>query len=151
MIEVVVATLIAAITTVAVFSVILSSMVSQKKADKRELVAMAFKNAQQTLQAFVSADVNNLVDPLIPGVYYAPTAGGVWAAAGAGWALAPGTHDITSLITGTALCTGTPACSFTYFVADNTEGLAACVNGLLGAATNNACKTVTFTIVFADD
>ena len=145
MIEIAVATLIAAITTVAVFSVVLSSFVSQKKADKKELSALALKDAQQTLQAFVSADISN-VGACGTGCC-APSCGGVWLEPGR-WALAPGLHDITSLITGTALCIGPPACSFTYFVADNNSNT--CVGGQLGAGTNKACKTVTFSMTFAD-
>ena len=92
LVEVTIAILIAATTTVAVFSVILSSFVSEKKSDKKELSAMVLKKARQTLQAFVS------VDPSDPN--YSPNAGGIWTGVDASgqWALAAGTHDISSLM-----------------------------------------------------
>ena len=162
MIEVAVATLIAAITTVAVFSVILSGFVSQRKADKKELVAMLLKDAQQTLQAFVSADVSNAT---ACGGYCAPTPFGLWSAATPAnqWALAAGQHDISSLMNPPAsgnvyaalrgappapCVAGSPVCYFTYLVTDDNSPT--CVGGTLGAGTNNACKTVTFDMRYAD-
>ena len=141
LIEVAVATIIAAITTVAVFSVILSGFVSEKKADKKELAAMVAKNAQQTLQAFVSVDPN---DPS-----YSPNAGGRWSADTSGaWALNAGMHDISSLMNGTALqvnpaapCSWGGTCYFVYSVTDTDCGFG---NG------TRACKTVAFSMVYAD-
>ncbi len=153
LIEVAVATMISAITSVAVFSVILSSFVSEQKADKKELAAMLLKDAQQTLQAFVSAVPSEAA--------YTINAGGLWAADTSGrWALYglpdPGfRHDISSLMNGTALqvnpsvnCVWTGNCSFTYVVIDSPS--ANCINGILGAGTNNACKTVVFSLIFAN-
>jgi len=65
LIEVTMATMIAAITTTAVFSVVLSSFVSDARADKRDAAAMAVRHAQEVLKSFVSVDPYN---PL-----YAPT------------------------------------------------------------------------------
>jgi len=149
LIEVVIATLIAAMTTLAVFSVVLSSSVSPKKADKKEISAMMLKQAQQTLQTFVSAQPG---DPA-----YSPTSSkgpGIWPADASGTlALSAGHHDITSLmptelltnVDGTS-CAAT--CFFTYDVADDHS--AACVGGSLGSATELSCKTVTFNIKYAD-
>ena len=156
LIEVVIATLIGAMTTVAVFSVVLSSFVSQKKADKKELAAMLLKNAQQTLQAFVSA---------VPGdANYSPNAGGVWK--DSSWALSAGTHDISSLMntpenidlrpvdpaTGIReTCAVAGGCYFTYTVG-NTD----CLRGdkLVPSQPTNTdvttCKTVIFNMKYAD-
>ncbi len=133
LIEVVIATLIGAMTTIAVFSVILSSFVSQKKADKKEIAAMVLKQAQQTLQTFVSADPNTQI---LPGVYLAPNPGGRWL--DAGWALAAGSHNISSLMPAD-LCATT--CSFVYVVTDRNCGF--------GIGTN-ACKAVKFDMTYAD-
>lgn len=153
MIEIAVATMIAAITTVAVFSVVLSSFVSQKKADKKELVAMLIKNARETLGTFVSADVTTAT--ACTG-YCAPTANGIWAADASGvWALSnTRRHDISSLMNGTELqvnpptpCVDGGACWFVYTVT-NTD----CLNEA-GGVTNtdlNSCKTVVFDLKYAD-
>ncbi|MFA6433895.1 MAG: hypothetical protein WCW52_04300 [Elusimicrobiales bacterium] len=133
LIEVVVATMIAGLTTVAVFSVVLSSFVSQKKSDRKELAAMTLKRAQQTLQAYVSA---------VPAEgAYSVAAGGHWPAdAYGGWALAQGAHNIVSLMPA-ALCPP-GACTFVYTVTD--------VNCGFGIATANACKTVVFNMTYPD-
>jgi len=137
LIEVTIATIIAAITTVAIFSVILSGFVSEQKADRKEAAAMVLKNAQQTLQSFVSVEPSN--------ASYSPNAGGRWSADTSGvWALNAGRHDISSLMNGTILgpgCVWGGACSFTYIVADTNCGF--------GGGTS-ACKTVTFDMLYAD-
>ncbi len=152
MIEIAVATMIAAITTVAVFSVILSSFVSQKKADKKELIAMLLKNAHQTLQTYVSADVSTS-DAC--GGYCAPSAGGLWSADSSGaWALAARRHDISSLMNGTALqvdptvpCVDGGACWFVYTVTNQD-----CLNEPGGVTSTDlkSCKTVVFELKHAD-
>jgi len=133
--------MIAAITTIAVFSVVLSGFVSQKKADKKELAAMVLKEAQQTLQTFVSA---------VPGdANYSPNAGGWWQAdsLSPAWALSAGTHDISSLMladlrTDPAVpCVAGGSCYFVYIVTD-----ADCGFGI----GSNACKTVSFDMKYAD-
>lgn len=146
------ATLIAAMTTTAVFSVILSSFVSGVKADKRDAAAMMLRRAQETLKSYVSvaptsADLFGSV-PARPGAPGSPP--GRWAADSSGvWALRSGVHDISSLLAGTPLA-GTGA-SFSYTVTD-------VVPACLGAAIGNgsppdyelACKTVQFTLVYPD-
>lgn len=146
LIEVVIATLIAAMTTVAIFSVILSSFVSQKKADKKEAAAMLLKEAQQTLQTFVSAVPNDS--------NYSPNAGGTWKEPGR-WALAgapaPGLqHDISSLMTAElrpagVTCAAGASCYFTYTVT-NLDCLG------LGAYNTDftSCKQVDFSMKYAD-
>lgn len=136
LIEVVMATMIAAITTTAVFSVVLSSFVSTSKADKRDAAAMALRRAQQTLASYVTA--------LPSDAAYSPGATpGRWPIDLSGqWALRNGSHDITGLLTGTPLNGGT----LTYTVASNDCGLG------LGAFPDYplACKTVVFTLTYPD-
>lgn len=151
LIEVTIAIMIAAITTVAVFSVVLSSFVSQKKADKKELVAMLLKEAQQTLQDYVSVVPND--------ANYSPNPGGKWSADSSGvWALAAGVHDISSLMNQPAnaelrrdasgaeqTCAAGGFCYLTYTVT-NSDCLA------LGAGNTDStsCKTVLFSMKYAD-
>lgn len=56
LVEVVMATVIAALTASAVFSVVLSSFVADARADKRDAAAMALRQAQQALKVYVSAE-----------------------------------------------------------------------------------------------
>ncbi|OGR41394.1 MAG: hypothetical protein A2X35_10310 [Elusimicrobia bacterium GWA2_61_42] len=156
LIEVTMATIVAAITAAAVFSVILSSSVSRKKSDKKELSAMLIKEAQQTLQLYVSADSTTPVYTSA-GTYWAPNLGGRWSADSSNsWALtgsaaAPGTrHDISALMNTTdmaelrgtaASCVWGGACHFVYYVQDT--------NCSFGTGTG-ACKTVSFDMKFAD-
>ncbi len=142
------ATMIAAITTTAVFSVVLSSYVSDSKADKRDAASMLLKRAQATLKSYVSA---------VPGdANYVPVSAsgcvGCWSAdSSGGWALAAGTHDISSLLNGGnnpvlnptgAVCSGgSTVCGIKYLVTDRDCG------GLTGAG---ACKQVAFSLVYTD-
>ena len=138
LVEVAVATVIAAATAIAVFSVLLSSFASQQKADKREAAGFILKQAQETLKSYVSA---------VPAesAYTPGSPAGRWAADSSGsWALAAGIHNITSLLTGTRLADAPlplPVPSFTYNVMDNNCGFG------LG---NAACKTVQFTLIYQD-
>ncbi len=148
LIEVTMATMIAAITTTAVFSVVLSSYVSDSKADKRDAASMVLKRAQDTLKSYVSA---------LPGdANYVPVSAGgcvgCWSAdSSGGWALAAGTHDISSLMnggnnpvlnpTGAACSGGSSICGLKYTVTDNNCGFGT------GA---NACKRVAFSLVYTD-
>ena len=143
LVEVTMATMIAAITTTAVFSVVLSSYVSNAKADKRDAAAMALRRAQDTLKSYVSA---------LPGdASYSPTTGsgiGRWPADGSGaLALSAGNHDISSLVAGPPLSVpGTPA-TFRYTV---TNTFPNCL-GLTGVVPDAyQCKTVVFNLVYAD-
>ncbi len=137
------ATVITAITTTAVFSVMLSSFVSDTKADKRDAAAMALRRAQETLKSYVSAQPGD--------ANYVPVSGagtGVWAAdSTAGWALRDGNHNISSLVQSAPLTItgGTPA-SLNYNVTSYDCGFG------LGTAPNNerACKVVVFTLIYAD-
>lgn len=147
LIEITIATLVAAITTTAVFSVILSSYVSSARADKRDAAAMALKRAQDTLKSYVSAVPT---DPAYVPVSASGT--GRWPADNSGlWALAAGTHDISSLLNGGnnpvlnptgAVCSwGSSVCRFGYVVTDNNCGFGT------GA---NACKSVVFSLLYMD-
>lgn len=130
LVEVAVGVIIAAMTSVAVFSVILSGTVSQKKADKREAAAAVLAHAQGTLKAYVSAVPTE-------GTYTPGLPVGHWSAEpGAAWALAPGAHDITSILTGGPLAGGT----FTYNVTNYNCGFGIAV----------PCKTVVFTLTYPD-
>lgn len=138
LIEVVMATMIAAMTTTAVFSVILSSFVSGSKADKRDDAAAVLRGAQQVLNSYVTALPN---DP----AYSAGSPTGRWSADASGvWALRTGVHDISSLLATTKL-SGAGA-SLTYTVSNTDCGFG------LGTAPNNelACKTVVFNLTYPD-
>jgi type II secretory pathway pseudopilin PulG len=152
LVEVVMATLIAAMTTTAVFSVILSSFVSGGKADKRDAAAMVLRRAQEALKSYVSVEPTSTnlfgVLPARPGAPGSPV--GHWAADASGaarWALASGppAHNISSLLTGTPLAG--PSSSFQYTVS-NTN----CLGPSVVPVTNdsNQCKTVTFTLIYPD-
>ncbi|MGD9641551.1 MAG: hypothetical protein AB7V08_02305 [Elusimicrobiales bacterium] len=137
LIEVVMATVIAAMTASAVFSVVLSSFVADARADKRDAAAMALRQAQQALKVYVSVAPN---DP-----NYSPGAvAGRWAADGSGqWALRNGNHNITSLLAGTPIANGG---SFTYNVTSYDCGFG------LGTPPNYelACKQVSFSLTYTD-
>jgi type II secretory pathway pseudopilin PulG len=150
-VEVVIATMIAAMTTTAVFSVILSSFVSGAKADKRDAAAMVLRRAQETLKSYVSVDPtnNDMFNgslPVLPGAPGSPP--GRWIADDSGvWALRNGTHDISSLLAGTPLYDpDSSKSSFRYTVSSADCGFG------LGALPNyaQACKTVVFTLVYPD-
>lgn len=159
LIEVTVALIISAMTATAVFSVLLSSSAARVKTDKKELSAILVKEAQQTLQLFVSADITTPVYTS-GGAYYTPgtTAAnaGKWTADPSNtWALAGsggGTmHDISSLMNtaqmaplrgATPVCAWGNACYLVYTVTDNNCGF--------GAGTLNACKLVFFSLKYAD-
>lgn len=139
LIEVVMATMIAAMTTTAVFSVILSSFVSGARADKRDAAAMVLRRAQQTLGSYVT------VAPTDP-AYSAGSPVGRWPADASGqWALRNGTHIITSLLDNTQLAG--PGALFTYTVSSND-----CLNTGGGSAPNyeQSCKTVIFNLTYPD-
>ncbi|MEK7720802.1 MAG: hypothetical protein AAB359_00265 [Elusimicrobiota bacterium] len=152
LLEVTMATLIAAITTMAVFSVILSTYVSDARADKRDAASMALRRAQDTLKSYVSAEPANAT--------YVPssTSGiGRWPADSSGsWALAGSvsgtTHDISSLLNngeypalnpgGVKCIQGSAVCYFVYVVTDSGCGF--------GSTTANACKNVVFYLNYPD-
>lgn len=149
LIEVSIAALITAMTSAAVFSIVLSGLVSHERADKRELAAMVIKRASQSLANYVSAVPSE-------SAYTPGSSVGHWAAsATAGWSLrgnAGGgvTHDISSLLLGTDLqvpgqtcVAGNAYCFFTYTVVDYDCGLGT-------ANTAWACKRVTFNLRYAD-
>ena len=141
LIEVVLSILITAMTSVAVFSVVLSVSVSQQKADKKEAAAMILKQAQQTLQLFVSAVPSEAT--------YSPNAGGVWSADSSGlWALAAGAHDISSLLTVPPNPVGYPleGGTFTYAVT-NTDCLQ---QSGVSNTDEKSCKKVVFTLTYPD-
>ena len=141
LIEVVMATMISAMTTTAVFSVILSSFVSDNKADKRDAAAMVLKQAQETLKSYVSA---------VPGEpnYVPGSPSGHWPAeVGGTWALREGNHDVSSLVATLPLTVpGQPAATLTYTVASYPCGFGT------GNPPNysTACKRVVFTLTYPD-
>lgn len=145
LIEVTMATMIAAVTTTAVFSVVLSSFVSDNRADKRDAAAMAVRHAQEILKSFVS------VDPLNPA--YAPTSSlgtGRWPADTSGtWALRDGTHNISSLVANPNPLSpaGSPAATLTYTV---TSYSCAWFGMGPGPDFPTACKRVTFNLAYTD-
>ena len=154
LVEVVVAVMISAATTMAVFSVIVSSFASQKKADKREAAGFMLMQAHETLRNYVSAwphhepKYSPCAPPLLCGVWPAD-ASGLWALEGGSYA-----HDVTSLLANTILAQATlpspaPTPSLTYTVTDDD-----CLNTVknLGTPPNgqNQCKKVVFTLVYQD-
>lgn len=135
LIEVTMATMIAAITTTAVFSVVLSSYVSDSRADKRDAAAMLIRQAQETLKNYVSVEPGNST--------YVPTGPmrgvGRWDADTSGvWALRSGNHDISSLLTNTPLAGGT----FSYRVINSNCGF--------GNSEELSCKEVRFQLNYTD-
>lgn len=163
LIEVTMATMIAAITTTAVMSTVLSSFVSDTRADKRDAAAMAMRRAQETLKSYVSVDPTtaNLFPGQAPAIPGSPNAGS-WAADVSGWPLAGqacpwnsspnvGTqHNISSLVNtpGSTLSpVGSPPATLTYTVCSYS-----CGPWGMGAAPNYplACKRVAFTLTYTD-
>lgn len=150
LVEVTVAALIAAVTATAVFSVVLSSFVSDAKGDKRDAAAMVLRSAQETLKSYVSAvpTTANMFPgfPARPGAPGSPV--GRWSADGSGgWALAAGSHNLDSLVSGPPLTEpGNPPARLRYTVT-NTNCL-----GALGPAPTDftQCKTVNFTLIYTD-
>ncbi|MDQ7774318.1 MAG: hypothetical protein RDU13_12465 [Elusimicrobiales bacterium] len=147
LLEVAIAGLITAMTTAAVFSVVLSSFVSHERADKRELAGLMIKRAKQTLMSYVTA---------VPGEseYVPGSPAGHWPASSTpGWSLrgsggAGVRHDISSLLNGTDLqvpgvtCAWGRACYFVYSVVNRDCGL--------GTGDTVACKEVNFEMRYAD-
>jgi Tfp pilus assembly protein PilV len=140
LIEVVIATLIAAMTTTAMFSVFLSSFYSTTKADRRDAAAMVLKRARETLRSYVSIDPLN--SNMINGLPGAPgSTAGLWTSdTSGGWALAAGNHTITSLLSNTPLAGGT----FTYTVSNSN-----CLN-MATPTDYNQCKVVLFNLTYPD-
>ncbi len=148
LIEVAIAGLITAMTTAAVFSVVLSSFVSHERADKRELAGLMVKRAQKSLMGYVSAvpaDPNYTPGSPV-GHWPAEAWNNQWALRGSGGG---GTmHDISSLMIGTDLqvpgvsCRWGQACYFVYRVINNNCGL--------GTGDTVACKEVRFEMRYAD-
>ncbi|HAH30924.1 MAG TPA: hypothetical protein DCL44_01270 [Elusimicrobia bacterium] len=166
LIEVCVATIIAATVTMGVFSVVLSGFASQKKADKREMAGLMLKQAQETLKSYVSADPTNsnftsgtvplVTSPGSPGspIGHWPAEQGntTWALAGA---LPPGRiHIITPLLIGTPLAdavTGLPAPSFKYTVTNvNCLRIGSGIYASVPINDSNQCKVVVFELIYLD-
>lgn len=148
LLEVAIAGLISAMTTAAVFSVVLSSFVSHDRADKRELAGLIIKRANKSLMAYVSAvPTENTYTPGSPTGHWAAEAwSNQWALRGSGGS---GTrHDISSLLIGTDLqtpgvsCRWGQACYFVYNVVNYDCGM--------GTSDALACKRVNFDIRYAD-
>lgn len=148
LIEVTTAILIAAMTSMAVFSVVTSSNVSHARADKKELAAAAIRMAQDRLKSYVTSDISNsfIVGPnnwRLPG-----DMNGNWALSAVG-----GSHDISSWLNNNShfdrLCrnsSGVSVCSLTYRVTNSDCGYG---NGSAPHFTY-ACKTVDFTLTYPD-
>lgn len=133
--EVVMATLISAMTATAVYSVVLSSFVSQGKADTREAAALVLKRAQSVLNSYVAVEDSNSLYSLpgsTPGRWSADSSGG--------WALAGGNHDISSLLVNyPAIPSGG---RLTYQVTNIDCGM--------GISDRLACKRVLFTLSYPE-
>jgi len=131
--EVLVATMVAAMSATAVFSVVLSAQVGGVRSNKRETAAMALKAAQEQLKVYVTAVPNESA--------FSPPK---WAIdTNPGWALAAGDHEVNDLLylpqlTGTLL---QQSPSLKYVVTDVDCGFG------VGAG---ACKSVTFTLTYPD-
>jgi type II secretory pathway pseudopilin PulG len=134
LIEVIVATMVAAMAATAMFSVTLSSSVSGGRSDRREVGSALIHSAQEQLKVFVSADPNSS---------FSPNVGGKWAKdASNAWALQSGvTHDLGSLLAGLAIYQGRNP-SFTYTVQNEDCGF--------GTGEFNSCKRVTFRLSYDD-
>jgi hypothetical protein len=163
LVEVTIATMIAAMTTMSVFSVVLSAMVSQQKADKREAAALVLKQAQEVLKSYVSADPLN--GDFIPGIVdgygltlpAAPksTSVGHWIYdTTGGWALAAGPHNIDSLLAIPPNPVTFPLAGGTlrYTVSDYDCGFGSgkIGNPVGGISGNTTCKIVVFTLTYPD-
>ena len=133
LVEVVVATMVAAMTATAVFSVVLSSQVSGVRSDKREAAAMAMKAAQEQLKVFVTAVPNEIA--------FSPSAGGHWSIdTNGGWALQSGAHNVSHLLDHMPQL---PGATLTYTVNN--------VNCGFGMNTETtSCKLVRFSITYPD-
>ena len=164
LVEVTIAMLIAAMTTMSVFSVVLSATVSQGKADKREAAALILKQAQETLKSYVSVDplITNIVpgvSPAKPGSPVSPAGAGRWYyddyVLNGGWALGAGYHNITRLISSHPASDAFPLAGGTmsYMVTDYNCGFGSgTVGSPTGIVTGNAsCKIVVFTLTYPDD
>ena len=149
LIEVVLAALIAAMTTTAIYSVVLSGFVSESKADKREAAALVLKTAQEVLKSYVAVEPSNNLY-ILPG-----TPPGNWSAEEKIiWALEGDTskfglrHDISSLLSGTPLqpdgtsCKWLLSCYLVYQVKNIDCGL--------GVGDKVACKKVKFILTYAN-
>lgn len=142
LIEITIATLVAAMTTTAVFSVVLSSYVADARADKRDAAAMALKRAQDSLRSYVST----LPADAAYSPSYSGTNAGRWPTSSSPLALSAGVHNIDSLVSGPPLTTPLGAATFRYTVTNQN-----CLN--LGGAfltDANQCKTVVFNLTYPD-
>ena len=153
LLEVTVALLIAAITSMAVFSISTSSTVSLIKSDKKELAAMAIKMAQERLKFYVTADTATWTGPNNWALQYDTSTLN-------SWALANGTHSIGQWLNGNDgkcnsytnsfvnLCrdsSGNCSCVFNYTVSLGNNG-SGC--GFGGGSFD--CKKVVFDLRYPD-
>jgi type II secretory pathway pseudopilin PulG len=149
LVEVVVSVLITAMVTMATFSIFTSSMVSQKKSDKREISGLAIKMVQEALKNYVTSDTSGSLISAPQGTWqfcinFVDV--GNQCDTYTGWALQAGNHNITNILQSepfkTKLCNGSVSnCSFTYTITDSDCGFGW---GL------NACKQVSFTLNYPD-
>lgn len=141
LVEIIVSILISAMVAMSSFSIFTSTMTSQKKADKREISALAIRMVQEQLKSYVTADTA-----------WTPSPNASWRLCNhlgvcdtyAGWALQAGAHNITNFLNTepflTKLCNGNIVnCSFTYTVTDLDCGFGTGVN---------ACKQVQFSLTY---
>lgn len=128
LVEVVVATVVAAMTATAVFSVVLSASVSGVKSDKREIATMTVKGVQDQLKSCVS---------VLPTDGTFSNGGNVSGVTPLGWALSAGLHTVDL---GGGPWTGGD--SLTYLVTDVDCGM--------GTTTETSCKHVQFTFIYQE-
>lgn len=97
LVEVIVSVMITAIAVTAIFSVIASNMVSERKIDTSEEVAMILSTAQEKLKPYVLANTNTSESSPVPD-YVALPKTMRYGICGDTAPLAKGTHDITCLL-----------------------------------------------------
>ena len=145
LVEIVVAVLISAMVAMATFSIFTSSAVGHKRANKKELAALAIRMVSEQLKNYVTSD-NSQFLPHRPHP--------LWKLCKSpdqcdnnGWALQRGPHDVTFFLDTepflTELCEGNLSnCRFTYVVENFPCGF--------GDSDTTSCKEVKFNLSYPD-
>ena len=147
LVEIVVAVLISAMVAMATFSIFTSSAVGHKRANKKELAALAIRMVSEQLKNYVTSD-NSQFLPQRPNNSWRLCNHLNQCDTYNGWALQSGTHhDITSFLSTepflTELCKGNLSnCSFRYVVTNFDCGF--------GNSETTACKQVSFNLSYPD-
>ncbi len=147
LVEIVIAVLISAMVAMASFSIFTSTMVSQKRSNKRELAAVVLRMVQESLKAYVTSDTDTIKWPYYPSANWRFCNHAGMCDTYNGWALQSGvSHNITSFLNTepflSQLCNGNISnCSFSYTVTDTNCGF---------GTGPGACKTVQFNLSYPD-